>query len=76
MDTEDVSQEIWFRLMDQEPDVAPDEIGERALYHAELLARVGRQRRRTMPIDSYSNLSLAERREFDNLAYASGNDDD
>jgi len=45
MDAEDVSQEIWFRFMEREPNLCPDELRGRVLHHAEVLAKYGRRRR-------------------------------
>jgi hypothetical protein len=69
-DAEDVSQEIWFRLIEREPDVSQDDLPNRVRHHSDLIAHVGRMRRRSMPVDCVSNLSKPERQEYNNRVYA------
>ena len=48
LDSEDLSQEIWFRLLERGIGSTPDRMVGLATKHAEVLARQGRRRRGIM----------------------------
>ncbi len=45
MDVEDLSQEMWFQMLEKGCDVAPDVLGATALGVADSISQTGRKRR-------------------------------
>lgn len=80
LDWEDLSQEIWFRLLEREPEVTPDTLLSRALYQSEAIAFHGRKRRRAgkkldMTVVPRNRLGEIDRIVFDRVAYAADGED-